>query len=188
MPQCRALFTQGAAVYGWRAPPARLMVTQLMATQLMAVEVHVICITPELFKSMILFADICLLHHVILSTSCTFCFAFQKLLSSCGWFEHKCILVSQRQTCFYEDCSGDTQKQKLIVQLKLFPFPAVGSLILQIVQFRLVAGQKKPVFPDSLLFQKVFQCCLKSRNVFCLFFISLKSMETKHVPDIKNVF
>lgn len=48
-----------------------------MATQLMAVEVHVICITAEQVKSRILFAGICLLHHMILSTS--LCFAFKKI-------------------------------------------------------------------------------------------------------------
>lgn len=50
-----------------------------MPTKLMAVEVDVICVTAEWFKLMILFTDIYLFHHVILSTSCTLRFAFQKV-------------------------------------------------------------------------------------------------------------
>lgn len=79
----------------------------------------------------------------------------------------------QRQTCFYKDCFGRHPVTEIDsateVLLRDFPFPAVGSLIIRIVEFKLMAGQKKLLFPDSLLFQKVFQHCLKSRNYLFFF-------------------
>lgn len=123
---------------------------------------------------MILLPDIYLFHHLILNTSFTSCFAFKKIKVNIGL---------QGQTCFYKDCpekrpetETDSATEALLTD---FSFPAVGSLILQIVQFKLMAGQKKLLFSGSHLFQKVFQHCLKLRNFFLLF----KSMETKHVPE-----
>lgn len=46
----------------------------------MVIGVNVISKTAEHFKLVFLFVDIYLFHHVILSTSCTLYFAFQKLL------------------------------------------------------------------------------------------------------------
>lgn len=127
---------------------------------------------------MILLPDIYLFHHLILSTSS--CFAFKKIKVNIGL---------QGQTCFYKDCSEkhpetetDSATEALLMD---FSFPAVGSLILQIVQFKLMAGQKKLLFSGSHLLQKVFQHCLKLR----IFFYYLNQLKLNMcLKMVQNVF